>query len=218
MKGFGRNVKYLSGILLNMQMVVYLILILVFAILCLRVENPLTKFMEEMPFYLLLVTFMLILISAVFAEYYCYTMVFLGSTRKTAAVGILISIHAFGILQMVILFGLAILAGNNASTQVIRLCPLGTIALLLLIMGVGLLLVSLSLRGHKVCVGIMVFVLTFVAIGLLAEISTKFAIGTNMDLLTSCNSLWLLLVGLAVDLVGAFLYYKTVTKVDLKLA
>lgn len=217
MKGLGRNIKYISSMLLELQVVTYLIWILVFVLLSFGEVEPLTLLTHAIPVNGLLLSFMLLLICVGFAEYYCRNMVFLGSARKPAALGIIISVQVFMVLQLVILFALSLFARNNFVTEIIWSCPLGIIALSLFIMGIGLLLVSLSLKGHYVCVAILSFIWAFVGVGLIGGISTILTLEKNEALLAPCNSLWVLLVGLAVDAIGVFVYYKTVTKADLKL-
>jgi len=218
MKGLGRNVKYLLGILLGIQVFVYLMFFLIFGIFCFLEDGALTTFKEAIPFYMLMVTFTLILTAIGFAQYYCINMVSFGSARKPAAIGMLISEHVFLVLQIVIVIGVSAFIENSVLMKVINFCPLGIIALILLIMGIGLLLVTLSLKGHGVWVAVISFTLVFVFILVIAIIGAKFEIEMNEALFGSYNNPGVLAVGLAVDLIGSVVYYKTVRKVDLKLA
>lgn len=217
MKGLGRNVKYLSGILLCIQVFIYLMFFLIFCMLCFLEDGALTTFQEAMPLYMLLITFTLVLIAIGFAQYYCINTVSFGSARKPAAIGILISEHGFLVLQTVIVIGVSAIGGKSTLLKVILICPLGTIAMSLLIMGIGLLLVALSLRGHGVLVAVMSFILVFVFLLVVVIIGSKLSIEMQEELLRPYNNLGVLTVGLAVDLIGSVVYYKTVRKVDLKL-
>ena len=218
MKGLGRNVKYLSGILLASHIATYIAFCISFGLLCFWEEEPLILLKETLPASLVAVTFLLILVAICFAESWCCTLVSLGSIRKTAAVGILTSEHVFLVLQIGIVLGLAYFVEENAFMQMISACPLGVIFLILLIVGVGLLLVSLNLKGHVVLTAILGVTLYAVLILLVGIVGTRFAIEMNKELLMPYNNWGLLAAGLAIDLLGAFVYYKTVTKVDLKLA
>ncbi len=218
MKGLGRNVKGLSSILLMSYIGACIAFGICIGILWLCGEEPLTLLKEIMPVYMVLVIFILTLLMAYWAESYCCTLVSLGSVRKTAAVGILISEHAFLVLHMGIVLGLASFAEKNTFMQMISACPIGTISVILLIVGVGFLLVSLNLKGHVVLTAILGVTLYAVLILLVGIVGTRFAIEMNKELLMPYNNWGLLAAGLAIDLLGAFVYYKTVTKVDLKLA
>lgn len=218
MKGLGRNVKYLSGILLCIQVFFYLMFFLIFCMLCFLEDGALTTFKEAIPLYMLQLTFTLVLTAIGLAQYYCINMVSFGSARKPAAIGILISEHVFLVLQIVIVIGVSAFVENSVLMKVISFCPLGIIALILLIMGIGLLLVALSLRGHGVLVAVMSFMLVFVFLLVVVIIGSKLSIEMTEELLRPYNNPGVLAVGLAVDLIGSVVYYKTVRKVDLKLA
>ncbi len=218
MKGLGRNIKYASSILLTLPLLMYLMGILILALLSLEEEDILTSLIQVLPIGLLYITPILILIAVGYAETFCRHMVFLGSARKPAAFGIIISVQAFLLLQMVLLFALSLLAKNSFVNEVIWSCPLGIIALCLAIIGIGLWLDSLSLSGHYVLAGVFGFLWALIGVSLIGGVSAHLTNEKNVELLVSCNSIWLLLAGLAVDLIGTLLYYKTVIKADLKLA
>lgn len=218
MKGLGRNVRFMMGMFHKCQIQTYLIFFLVFALLNILKENALTRITEEGPFYLLVVMLVLVLSAMGFGDAYYPTMVSFGNARKPAALGMLLSQHVFLLEQMVILFVVAVLAEKSKCMQAIRFCPLGTIALLLFILGIGILINTISLSGHKVCAGIIMFVFVFAAIMLAIAVGVKYDFEINIAVFMLYNNWWLLLIGLVVDLLGAAVYYKTVTKVDLKLA
>ena len=218
MKGIGRNIKYVSGTLLNLLFCMYLTWIVVMVLFSFMVENPLEVFMRDVTFSAMLITFVLLVSSVASAENFSYNMVFLGSARKPVALSVLISTHTFQALQMVILFCVVMLFGNSMGAEFLKICPLGALALWLLMNGIGYFFVVLALRGHKVCVGILGFILAFIAIIVMVAICAEISRTSNMNFLIPFNSIWSLLTGLCVDLIGAFSYYKTVTKVDLKLA
>lgn len=218
MKGLGRNIKYASRILLELPLLMYSMGILILALLSLGEEDIVTSLIQVLPIGLLYITPILILIVVGYAEMFCRHMVFLGSARKPAAFGIIFSVQAFLILQMVLLFSLSLLAKNSFVTEVVWSCPLGIIALCLAIIGIGLWIDSLSLSGHYVLTGVFGFLWALIGVGLVGGVSAHLTNENNAELLVSCNSIWLLLAGLAVDLIGTLLYYKAVVKADLKLA
>lgn len=218
MKGLGRNIKYISGTLFYTMFVMYLMWIVYIVLFGFMVENPVEVLMKDVPFSAMLITFVLLVTSVAFAENFSYNMVSLGSARTPAALSVLVSTHAFQALQMVILFCVVMFFGNSTGAQFLKICPLGVLALWLLMNGIGYFLVVLGLRGHKVCVGILGFILAIIAVMVMVAISAEMSRTLNMDFLIPYNSIWSLLTGICVDLAGAYLYYKTVTKVDLKLA
>ncbi len=218
MKGLGRNIKYASGILLELPLLMYSMGILILALLSLGEEDIVTSLIQVLPLGLLYITPILILIAVGYAEMFCRHMVFLGSARKPAAFAVIISVQVFLLLQMVLLFALSLLAKNSFVTEVVCSCPLGIIALCLAIIGIGLWIDSLSLSGHYVLAIVFGSLWALVAVVLLGGVSTYIAVDENVELLVIFNSIWLLLAGLAVDLIGTFLYYKAVVKADLKLA
>lgn len=218
MKGLGRNIKYASGILLTLPLLMYLMGILILVLLSLGEEDIVTSLIQVLPLGLLYITPILILIAVGYAEMFCRHMVFLGSARKSAAFAVIISVQVFLLLQLVLFFALSLLAKNSFVTEVVWSCPLGIIALCLAIIGIGLWIDSLSLSGHYVMAGVFGFLWALIGVGLIGGVSAHLTTEKNVELLVACNSIWLLVAGLAVDLIGTLLYYKTVIKADLKLA
>ena len=102
--------------------------------------------------------------------------------------------------------------------QIVRNCPLGIVALLVLILGVGNVINAFSIKGYKLFAIIAAFVLSAASCVFVIVLTIKSDFGRSIEVFRAYNSWWLLLLGLVVDLVGFYFYYKTVTKVDLKLA
>ncbi len=217
MKGLGRNIKYASRMLIILFSI-YLMGILILVLLGLGEKDFVNSVIQMLPVSLMYMPFILMLIAVGYAEMFCRHMVFLGSARKPAALAIIISVQVFLLLQMMIFFALTLLAKNSVTSEVVWSCPLGFIAIYLAIMGIGLWLDSLSLSGHYVLAIVFGTLWALVAVVLMCGVSTYIAVEENAELLVIFNSIWLLLAGLAVDLIGTFLYYKSVVRADLKLA
>jgi len=217
MKGLGRNIKYASRMLIILFSI-YLMGILILVLLGLGEKDFVNSVIQMLPVAIMYMPFILMLIAVGYAEMFCRHMVFLGSARKPAAYAIIISVQVFVLLQMVIFFALTLLAKDSVANEVVWSCPLGFIAIYLAIMGIGLWLDSLSLSGHYVLAIVFGTLWALVAVVLLGGVSTYIAVDENVELLATFNSIWLLLAGLAVDLIGTLLYYKAVVKADLKLA
>ncbi len=218
MKGLGRNVKLLIGWVHEVQIVVYLILFLVLAFLGIGDKEALPIMVEQIPSLLLFVMFMVVLIVISMGEGDYTMLVYFGSSRRLAAWGILFSQCIFLLEQLVILFVAAVLVENNVCMEIVRACPLGIIAVLLLIVGSGHFINAISLSGHKVCAGILAFASVCVPTILVIYMSAVFHAEISAEMLMPYNNIWILLVGLAVDLIGAVVNFKTVLKADLKLA
>ena len=107
---------------------------------------------------------------------------------------------------------------SSKSMQIVRSCPWGIMALLVLILGVGNIINAFSIKGYKLFAIIAAFVLSVASFVCLIVIMIKSDFGINIEVFRTYNIWWLLLLGVAVDLIGAYFYYKAVTKVDLKLA
>lgn len=217
MKGLGRNIKYASRMLIILFSI-YLMGIIILVLLGLGEKDFVNSVIQVLPVSLMYMPFILMLIAVGYAEMFCRHMVFLGSARKPAAYAIIISVQVFVLLQMVIFFALTLLAKDSVASEVVWSCPLGFIAIFLAIMGIGLWLDSLSLSGHYVLAIVFGSLWALVAVVLMCGVSTYIAVEENAELLVPFNSIWVLLAGLAVDLIGTFLYYKAVVKADLKLA
>ncbi len=212
MKGFGRNVRLLIGKGHISQLVIYTLCLLVFAFFCIMDTEFFPKVVEEAPTFLLLVMFVVMLIIIGMGEGGCLTMVYFGSSRRPAAWAMLLTQYVFLLEQLIILFVVAALVENNACMKVVRVWPLGSIAIVLSLAGLGNIVNALSIRGHKVCAGILAFILTVVFI------VSGTAIEMSEEMFIPCNNIGVLLIGLAVTVIGDVVYFKTVTKVDLKLA
>ena len=217
MKGLGRNIQYASRMLIILFLI-YLMGIIILVLLGLGEMDFVNSVIQMLPVALMYMPFILMLIAVGYAEMFCRHMVFLGSARKPAAYAIIISVQVFVLLQMVIFFTLSLLAKNSVANEVVWSCPLGFIAIFLAIMGIGLWLDSLSLSGRYVLAIVFGSLWALIAVILMCGVSTYIAVEENVELLVRFNSIWLLLAGLVVDLVGIFLYYKSVVKADLKLA
>ena len=217
MKGLGRNIKYASRMLIILFSI-YLMGIIILVLLGLGEMDFVNSVIQMLPVATMYIPFILMLIAVGYAEMFCRHMVFLGSARKPAAYAIIISVQVFVLLQMVLFFALTLLAKDSVANEVVWSCPLGFIAIFLAIMGIGLWLDSLSLSGHYVLAIVFGSLWALIAVVLMCGVSTYIAVEENAELLVPFNSIWLLLAGLAVDLIGTFLYYKAVVKADLKLA
>lgn len=215
MKGLGRNVKLLMGWWHQVQIVIYVLFFLVLAFLCILDKEGLPLMVEQVPSFLLYIMFAVVLIVIGMDAGYYRSMVYFGSSRRPAALGMFFSQHMVVLEQMFILFVIAILAENNESMETVRACPLGIIAFFLLLLGSGYLVNAISLSGHKVCAGILTYVLSFTLVIFVVCVEVAFQVEISAKML---NNVWFLLAGLAVDLIGAAVYLKTVMKADLKLA
>lgn len=215
MKGFGRNVKLLLGRGHRVQIVVYLAFVFVLAFFAILDTEALPQMVEMVTTYLLFLIFVMVLIIMGMGEVDYTMMVYFGSSRRPAAWAMLLSQYVFLVEQLIILFVVAALVENNECMKAVRACPLGIIAFLITLAGIGHLVNAISLSGHKICAGILAFSLAFIPMIVLAIFGTTFEMGAEM--LIPYNSIWVLLVGLAVAVIGAIVYFKTVTRADLKL-
>ena len=117
---------------------------------------------------------------------------------------------------MIILFVVAVFVEDNACMAAVRACPLGSVAVVFALAGIGHLINAMSIREHKVCAGILAFAL--VCILMVAGIVFDKVFEKSAEMLVPYNNIWILLAGLAVTGIGAGVFYKTVLKADLKLA
>ncbi len=215
MKGLGRNVKLLMGWWHQVQIMIYLLLILVIAFFCALDKGGLPLIVEEIPSFLLYIMFAVVFIVVGMDAGYYRSMVYFGSSRRTAALGMFFSQHMVLLEQLLILFLMTVFVENNESMETARACPLGIIAFFLFLLGSGYLVNAISLSGHKICAGILTYVLSFTLVIFVVCVEVVFQVENSARML---NNVWFLLAGLAVDLIGAAVYLKTVTRVDLKLA
>lgn len=215
MNGFRRNVKLLMGWWHEVQIVIYLIFFLVLAFFCVLDKEGLPLMVEQVPSFLLYIMFALILIVIGMDAGYYRIMVYFGSSRSPAALGMFFSHHIVVLEQLIILLVVATLVENNESMEIVRTCPLGIIAVFLLLLGSGYLVNAISLSGHKVCAGILEYTLACVFVILVVCIDVAFPGQISAEML---NNIWILLTGLVVDFIGTVVYFKTVMKADLKLA
>lgn len=215
MKGLGRNVKLLMGWWHQVQIVIYLLFLLILTFFRILDKEGLPLMVEEIPSFLLYIMFVVVLIVIGMNAGYYRIMVYFGSSRRPAALGMFFSQHMVLLEQLLILFVIAILAENNESMETVRACPLGIIAFFLLLLGSGYLVNAISLSGHKVCAGILACALVVAFVILVVCIDVAFPGQISAEML---NNVWFLLGGLVADLLGAVVYLKTVMKADLKLA
>lgn len=215
MKGFGRNVKLLMGWLHEAQIVIYLIFCLVLTFFCILDKGGLLTIVEQVPSFLFYFVFAVILIVVEMNAGYFRIMVYFGSSRGMTAFGMFFSQHIVLLEQLLILFVTATLVEKNENMEIVRACPLGIIAIFLLLLGSGYLVNAIKLSGHKVCAGILEYTLAVAFVILVVCVEVVLQVEINAEML---NNAWFLLAGLAVDLIGAAVYLKTVTRVDLKLA
>ncbi len=218
MKGLGRNIRFMMGRFHESLILTGVIFLFTFIVLNIGNEDVVARMKEAGPLYYLLLMVILILCTIGFGESYLPTIVSVGASRKPTATGMLLSQHIFMLEQLAFLFVVAVLLESSKSMQAVRICPLGTVALLVLILGIGNLFNAIDINGHKLFGVIAGFVLGTSAIVFVLVIAIKCDFNINVEVFRTYNSWWLLLLGLVVDLVGAYFYYKAVTKVDLKLA
>lgn len=215
MKGFRRNVKLLMGWWHQVQIAIYLIFFLVLAFFCILDKEGLSLMVEQVPSFLLYIMFAVVLIVIGMDAGYYRIIVYFGSSRRPAALGMFFSQHMVLLEQLLILFVTATLVEKNENMEIVRACPLGIIAIFLLLLGSGYLVNAIKLSGHKVCAGILEYTLAVAFVILVVCVEVVLQVEINAEML---NNAWFLLAGLAVDLIGAAVYLKTVTRVDLKLA
>ena len=218
MKGLGRNIRFLMGRFHESMILTSGIFIFVFTLLNIGNENIVARMKEAGPSYYLFLMLIWFLCTIGFGESYLPTIVSAGASRKPTATGMLLCQHIFMLEQLVVLFVLAVWLESSKSMQAVRICPLGTATLLIFTLGMGNLLNAISINGYKLFATTAAIVLPIsVSVGALV-LAIKCDFNMNVEVFRTYNSWWLLLLGVAVDLVGAYLYYKVVTKVDLKLA
>lgn len=218
MTGLGRNVRFMIGRFHKSLIQTVVIFLVSYVLLNVGSEDFVTKMSEAGPLYYFILMIVLFLCAVSFGEAYFPTIVSSGSSRKPASIGMLLSQHIFVLEQLVVLFVLAALIENSKSMQIVRNCPLGIVALLVLILGVGNIINAFSIKGYTLFAIIAAFVLSVASCVFLIVITIKSEFGINIEVFRTYNNWWLLLLGLIVDLVGVYYYYKVVTKVDLKLA
>lgn len=215
MKGLGRNVKLLMGWWHQVQIVIYLLFLLVLTFFRIFDKEGLPLMVEEIPSFLLYIMFAVVLIVIGMDAGYYRIMVYFGSSRRPAALGMFFSQHMVVLEQLLILFLMTVFVENNESMETARACPLGIIAFFLFLLGSGYLVNAISLSGHKVCAGILAYALAVVFVILVVCVEVAFQVEVSARML---NNVWFLLAGLVMDLIGAVVYLKTVMKADLKLA
>lgn len=218
MKGLGRNVKFMTGFFLKLEIKCYLFLALMWVVFG-RLNDGIGPFVnEQAPFYIFWISVALVLITAMsHSDVYFKAMVSQGSARKPAALGMLLSQYIFMGMQLVFLFGIAFLTTGIWSIS-IKNCPMGILAVMFILQGVGILCAALAMSEHSVWAVILFLglVLGCVLAGVLLGFKHDFVWSAGM--LKPYNSLWFLAVGVVLEVIGSFAYYKTVQKVDLKLA
>ena len=217
MKGLGRNMKYLIGREHMVQILTYIVFVLTFAFLGVLDNEVLPEILKEIPSFLLLISFMLILIVMGMGEVDYLLMNYFGSCRRAAAWGLFLTQHFFLVEQFIILNVVAALAKNNGCMKLLKAVPLGSIAIVLVLVGIAYFINAISISGHKVCAGILLFTLVCVFFIIIFYLSKMYEIKLSAEMLIPYNNIWILLSGVVMDLLGAVVFYKTVTKVDLKL-
>lgn len=218
MKGLGRNVKFVMKFFLKLQIRCYLLMTII-TLLFLNWREGLRPFVnEKAPNYVLGISLTLVLINALEnSNRYCITAVSQGSARKPAAGGMIVSHHLFVLLQLAILVLMAIVSDSKGSL-LIRTCPMGIITVMLMIQGVGIACATLSMKERHIWAAVLLlgFIAIFIAVFVLFGWQHDFKL--KIEMLEPYNNLLVLLPGVIFDLIGSVAYYKTVQKVDLKLA
>ena len=218
MRGLGRNVKFMMGFLLRFQVKCYL-LITIICVLFGGVRHGIKSLVNEtIPFYLFVSSLTFILVCAMsYSDMYYNTMVSQGSARKPAALGMLLSQYIFTGMQLVILFTMAMITENNWSLA-IKTCPLGLLAVCFIILAVGVICATLSMSGHNVWAVCLLFTFIIAGIALVVIIGFRHDFTWSAEMVKPYNNLWFLAAGVVLEVIGSIAYYKTVQKVDLKLA
>lgn len=215
MKGFGRNVKLLLGEGHRLQIIVYLAFFLVLAFFAILDIGALPQILEIVATFFLLLVFGMAIIIMGIGDVYSRMMVYFGSSRRPAAWAMLLGQYVFFAEQMIILFVVAAFIESNVCMAAVRACPLGVVAVMLALAGIGHFINAMSISGHMVCAWILAVALAVVPVVTCVVLVTVFEISAEM--LVPYNNIWILMAGLAATVIGAIVYFKTVTKVDLKL-
>lgn len=218
MKGLGRNVKFVMKFFLKIQIRSYLLMTIIAVVFLSRREGVRPFVNEKAPNYLLGISLALVLINALeSSNRYCSTMVSQGSARRPAAWGMIVSHHLFVLLQLAILVLIAIVSDSKGA-MLVRTCPMGIIAVMLMLQGVGIACATLSMKERHIWAAVLLlgFIAIFIAVFVLFGWQHDFKL--KIEMLEPYNNLLVLLPGVIFDLIGSVVYYKTVQKVDLKLA
>lgn len=218
MRGLGRNIKFMTDFCFQLVIKSYLLLVFIWVLFG-KMKDGIGVFInEEAPFFIFWVSVAFVLICAMsYSDMHFKTMVSQGSARKPAALGMLLSQYIFIGMQLVVLFGIALLTTGHWSIS-IKNCPLGILAVMFLLQGMGILCATLAMRGHNAWAA-MLFIGTIVAFAVAGVmLGLKHDFVWSADMLKPYNSVWFLVMGLVIEIIGAFFYLKTVQKVDLKLA
>lgn len=218
MKGLGRNVKFMTGFFLKLEIKGYLFLALMWVVFG-RLNDGIGPFVnEQAPFYIFWISVALVLICAMsHSDMFFKTMVSQGSARKPAALGMLLSQYVIMAMQLVVLFGIALLT-NGIWSITIKMCPLGILAVIFILQGMGILCATLSMSEHNVWAVILflgtivAFVLGCVLLGYVHDFVW------SAEMVKPYNNLLFLAVGVVLEVIGSVAYYKTMQKVDLRLA
>ncbi len=218
MKGLGRNVKFMTGFFLKLEIKCYLFLALMWVVFG-KLNDGIGPFVnEQAPFYIFWISVALVLICAMsHSDMYFKTMVSQGSARKPAAFGMLLSQYAFVVIQVAILLAVAMLTDSNWSLA-IKICPLGLIAVIFILQGAGIICATLSMSGHNAW-AVILFLGTLVAFVLgCVLLGYKHDFVWSAEMVEPYNNLLFLATGVVLEIIGLAVYYKTMQKVDLKLA
>lgn len=218
MKGLGRNVKFMTGCFLKNEIKCYLILALMWVVFG-KLNDGIGLFInKQAPFYIFWISVTLVLLCAVSdSDRYFKAMVSQGSARKPAALGMLLSQYAFMVVQVVILFVMAMLTDSNWSLAM-KICPIGLIAVMFILQGVGIIYATLSMSGHNTWAVILILgtIAALVLGGVMLGLKHDFVWSAKM--VKPYNNLLFLAPGVVIEIIGLTAYYKTMQKVDLKLA
>ncbi len=129
----------------------------------------------------------------------------------------IVSHHLFVLLQLAIL-GLLAIVSDSKGAMLVRTCPMLIIAVMLMIQGVGIACATLSMKERHIWAAVLLlgFIAIITAVFVLFGWQHDFKL--KIEMLEPYNNLLVLLPGVIFDLIGSVAYYKTVQKVDLKLA
>lgn len=218
MKGLGRNVKFTMEFFIKLQIRCYLLMTII-TLLFLNWREGLRTFInEKAPTYVLGISLALVLINALEnSNRYCVTAVSQGSARKPAAGGMIVSHHLFVLLQLAIL-GLLAIVSDSKGAMLVRTCPMLIIAVMLMIQGVGIACATLSMKERHVWAAVLLLGFIAIIIAVFVLFGWQHDFKLKIEMLEPYNNLLVLLPGVIFDLIGSVAYYKTVQKVDLKLA
>ncbi len=220
MKGLGRNLIY-WGITLEKQLLLILGVIGVGAGMFVFMEggNFLIKMADMLPFYIFMVTFIIVFINALVGLSGNYALsISLGSNRKSSFIARQIVQHGVMVEMAVIAVFFLQWSQNKEMEQMISTYPLSFIGVGFLIQGIGN-LVSVIRERFGAIAGFTVYILCMMII-IAATVYMTVTVAQGTGIIEKIREVfagpWLFVIGLVVDAVMIFGFYRISRKVDLK--